>query len=151
MERRDLSETLTDPRAKMTAEQVAAAFAAVGVPVEPTTINSWAMSGLAPTDPYEMLTRRKLASVLTAIGYRITVPTLASYASRGGGPPFAQWGPLSVYQWYRALAWAKAKLPELGHSTSELHSRVAAESLKARAAAKTKARDATAEPHTAAQ
>jgi hypothetical protein len=88
--------------------EIIAAWSKLGVPVPPSTIASWARSDI-PIDPHAMMPRKKLAASLTAIGFRCSAATLACLASRGGGPPFAKWGALAVYEWADGIRWAQAK------------------------------------------
>src|SRR3979490_400563 len=44
-----------------------------------------------------LLTRDQTAEALTQAGYPVKSKTLATKASRGGGPPFAKFGPRALY------------------------------------------------------
>jgi hypothetical protein len=90
-------------------EQLSAAFKEIGVHVPPTTLVSWAMSGV-PTDPRAKVPRKQLAEHLTAIGYPISRFTLDSLASRGGGPPYFLWRSIAIHEWGEALKWAQERL-----------------------------------------
>lgn len=74
---------------------------------------------MIPDDPNALLTRKAAAAVLNAAGYPVAEKTLATKATRGGGPPFAKFGPRALYRWSDALRWAQSRLgPPIG-STSE--------------------------------
>jgi hypothetical protein len=138
-----MSKTLTDTNAKLAGERLSAAFKEIddpvppeiiaawsksGVPVPPSTIASWARSDIIPIDPHAKMPRKKMAAALTAIGYRCSPATLASLASRGGGPVFAKWGPLAIYEWVDGIRWAQAKQTAKRAAAVECH--VLAERLK---------------------
>jgi hypothetical protein len=72
-----------------------------------------------PDDPDAMLPRDRTAEALTAAGFPIKPKTLATKASRGGGPAYRLFGPLALYRWGDALAWAEARLSPPRQSTSE--------------------------------
>ena len=55
----------TGPRAKLTNDQLAAAFKEIGVSVTPATIDGWAAAGV-PTDPHAKLARKRVAAALPA-------------------------------------------------------------------------------------
>jgi hypothetical protein len=74
-----------------------------------------------PNDPNTLLTRTQTAHALTEAGYPTSPATLATRASRGGGPPFQKYGPRAIYRWGSSLAWAKGRLSDPVHTTSELH------------------------------
>jgi hypothetical protein len=63
--------------------------------------------------------RAELSSALAAAGFPIALATLNSLATRGGGPPYRMWGRFPIYRWADALAWARNRLSEPAHSSSE--------------------------------
>jgi hypothetical protein len=108
----------TDPHAKLTNEQLAAAFKEMGVSVSPATVDAWAAAGV-PTDPHAKLPRKRIAAALTAAGYPSSAATLATLATRGGGPPFCRWGVYALYEWGSSLMWAEERLSKPRRTTSE--------------------------------
>ena len=66
-----------------------------------------------------LLTRVRVASALSEAGYPVSPATLSTMATRGGGPPFAKWGPRAVYRWGDALDWARRRMSAPRSSTSE--------------------------------
>jgi hypothetical protein len=77
------------------------------------------MTHSIPNNTDALLTRDRTAEALTEAGYPIKAKTLATKATRGGGPPFSKFGPRVLYRWADALAWARGRLTEARHSTSE--------------------------------
>jgi hypothetical protein len=71
-------------------------------------------------DPAARLSRAQGAEALTRIGYPTAYATLATLATRGGGPPFAKFGPRVIYRWQDLLDWARARTTRPARSTSEL-------------------------------
>jgi hypothetical protein len=76
-----------------------------------------------PENPDTLLTREQTAAALTAAGYPTKPKTLATKASRGGGPPYRSFGPRAIYRWGDSLAWARERLTEPRHNTSEADSK----------------------------
>jgi len=74
---------------------------------------------MIPNDPDVLLTRSALADALTEAGFPIKSATLATKATRGGGPPFQRFGSRPLYRWGNGLRWAKSRLSQPIHSTSE--------------------------------
>ena len=74
---------------------------------------------MIPESDDALLTRDATALALTASGYPMAGPTLATKATRGGGPPFRRFGRRPLYRWGDVLTWAKARLGEPMHCTSE--------------------------------
>ena len=70
-------------------------------------------------EPTARLTRPQTAAALTRTGYPTSTATLTTMATRGGGPPFAHWGPRVRYTWADALAWAEGRVSGKRRSTSE--------------------------------
>jgi hypothetical protein len=108
----------TGPRAKLTNDQLAAAFKEIGVSVTPATIDGWAAAGV-PTGPHAKLARKRVAAALTAAGYPTSPATLGSFATRGGGPPFCRWGMYALYEWGSSVLWAETRLSKPRRTTSE--------------------------------
>jgi hypothetical protein len=84
---------------------------------------------MAPTIPASedaLLRRKATAEALTALGFPCSDKTLATKATRGGGPPFQKFGPIPLYRWGDALAWAHGKLTPPRRSTSEADNQKAA-------------------------
>jgi alkylation response protein AidB-like acyl-CoA dehydrogenase len=77
------------------------------------------MQALIPTNPDALLTRDQAAAALTEVGFPTAPATLATKATRGGGPPYRLFGAKPLYRWADALAWARSRLSEPRHSTSE--------------------------------
>jgi hypothetical protein len=71
-------------------------------------------------DPAARLTRAQAAEALTRSGYQTAYATLATLATRGGGPPFAKFGPRAIYRWQDLLDWAQSRTSKAARSTSEL-------------------------------
>jgi hypothetical protein len=71
-------------------------------------------------DPAARLTRAQAAEALTRSGYQTAYATLATLATRGGGPPFAKFGPRAIYRLDDLLAWARGRTTRPVRSTSEL-------------------------------
>jgi hypothetical protein len=67
---------------------------------------------IVPSDPDTLLRRAATAEALTALGYPTAVATLTTKASRGGGPVYRRFGPVVLYRWADALAWAESRLSE---------------------------------------
>ncbi len=109
---------MSDPRAKLTNEQLTAAFKKIGVVVSSATIDAWVAAGV-PTDPRAKLPRKRIAAALTAAGFPTSPATLGSFATRGGGPPFCRWGMYALYEWGSSLLWAEARLSKPRRTTSE--------------------------------
>ena len=109
---------MSDPRAKLTNEQLAAAFKKIGVAVSSATIDAWGAAGV-PTDPHAKLPRKRIAAALTAAGYPTSHATLGSFATRGGGPPFCRWGMYALYEWGSSVLWAETRLSKPRRTTSE--------------------------------
>jgi hypothetical protein len=78
-------------------------------------------------DPAARLTRAQAAEALTRSGYQTAYATLSTLATRGGGPPFAKFGPRAIYVWDDLLAWARARTTRPVRSTSELVAATGAE------------------------
>lgn len=73
-----------------------------------------------PNTADALLTREKVAAALTAAGFPTRAKTLATKATRGGGPPYRLYSARALYRWGGALDWARSRLTQVIHSTSEL-------------------------------
>jgi hypothetical protein len=67
-----------------------------------------------------LLGRAALAEALTAAGYPTRPSTLATKACRGGGPPYQLYGRMPLYEWGKALLWARSRLSAPVSSSSEI-------------------------------
>lgn len=65
------------------------------------------------------LTRSGAADFLQTQGYPVASATLATMATRGGGPPFAKFGNVALYEEEALLEWAEGRLTPSRRSTSE--------------------------------
>jgi hypothetical protein len=74
---------------------------------------------MVPENPNALLGRKETAAALTAAGFPIAAETLTTKASRGGGPPYALFGPRALYRWGDSLAWARARLRVPRRSAAE--------------------------------
>jgi hypothetical protein len=74
---------------------------------------------MIPNDRDVLLTRKATAAALKEAGYPVAESTLATKATRGGGPPFAKFGPRALYRWGDVLDWAESRLSRPMRSTSE--------------------------------
>jgi hypothetical protein len=77
--------------------------------------------------PDTRLNRKQAADALSGIGYPVAEATLATLGSRGGGPPFAKFGPRVIYRWQDLLEWAQKRTSKSVRSTSELVAATGAE------------------------
>jgi hypothetical protein len=73
-----------------------------------------------PSSLDALLTRSQTAAALTEAGYPTSPATLATKACRGGGPAYQTYGARALYRWGSSLEWAKGRLSNVVHSTSEL-------------------------------
>jgi hypothetical protein len=71
-------------------------------------------------DPTALLRRKDAAKALTDHGFPTSEATLATKATRGGDPPFQKFGRIPLYKWETTLDWARSRLSEPIHSTSEV-------------------------------
>jgi len=68
----------------------------------------------------DLLDRSTTAQALTAAGYPTKPSTLATKACRGGGPPYQLYGRMPLYEWGKALSWARSRLSAPISSSSEI-------------------------------
>ena len=80
----------------------------------------------AMPDPDVLLNRRDLAAALMNEGFKVAPATLATLAVRGGGPAYQKFGRVPLYRWSTALSWARGRLTQPVHSSSELGNHAAA-------------------------
>jgi hypothetical protein len=67
-----------------------------------------------------LLTRADAARALTEAGYPVRAASLSTWATRGGGPPFRRFGRKPLYKWSDLLSWARSRLSEPMHNTSQV-------------------------------
>jgi hypothetical protein len=110
----NLSPENLSPATALSQAQLAAIFAALGLP---TAFSP----DLAPESlpPDTRFTRLQLAKVLTAFGFPTSPGALSTLASRGGGPPYDRYGRYSTYRWGPSISWARERCKPAGASTSE--------------------------------